>query len=481
MHAIVVGGGGATRELLRRLGEAWDVTVIESSEKRLNEIEEAKGIRTVHGDGTSRLILQRTGLDEADAVVAASNDDEVNLEVCRLALEAGVLRVVAVAVDPERLSSYRQMGVTAFSPDSLVSRRVELTLEHRRYSSMAFAEGRAEAIEFHLGHDAPVVGKALKEFHADHWIIGAILRKEELIIPHGDTVLQEGDRVTVVGLGAHFPEIVRAFTSGEARFPLDFGKQAAVILEIEEDLSGPVAEAAHFVRNSAADSLVLVHRDPESVQNSDMASGITSLLERAADVTEGVEVRHLPVRSSLSRVFPDLCKRESIGILVLRAPRDGLILGKLRTHRIILLARRTNVPVLIARGTYPYKSIMVPARRTPSGLAAERAAIDLARYMGADVTGMAVVDPTFIAGTGTPWKARKDIGWLKQEAAIQQVTVRGKIQRGNPVRSFLEAGAAADLVVLGAGEGAGRRFGVAITTHIARRSPKSVLLVPVRE
>jgi len=481
MKAIVVGAGGATRELLRMLGESWDVTVIESSEKRLNDIKEIKGIQTVHGDGTSRLTLQRSGLGDADAVVAASNDDEVNLEVCRLALQAGVLRVVAVAVHPERLQSYRQLGVTAFSPDSLVSRRVELSLEHRRYSSMAFADGRAEAIEFHLGHDAPVVGKALKEFHADHWIIGAILRKEELIIPHGDTVLQEGDRVTVVGLGAHFPEIVRTFTSGEARFPLDFGKQVAVILELEEDLAGPVAEAVHFVHNSAADSLLLVHRDPDSIQSSEMASNINTLIERASVAADGVEVRHLSVKTSPSRIFPDLCKRESVGVLVFRAPRDGPILGKLRTHKLTLLARRANVPVLIARGTYPYKNIIVPARQTPSGIAAERAAIDLARYMHADVTGMAIVDPTFIAGTGTPWKARKDIGWLKQEAAIQHVTIRGKIQRGNPVRSFLEAGAAADLLVLGVGEGAGRRFGVAITTHIARRSPKSVLLVPVRE
>jgi Trk K+ transport system NAD-binding subunit len=481
MKAIVVGAGGATRELLRRLGTAWDVTVIETSEQRLDDIKGIKGIQTVLGDGTSRLKLQRSGLAEADAVVAASNDDEVNLEVCRLAHEAGVLRVVAIAVHPERLPAYRQMGVTAFSPDSLVSRRVELSLEHRRYTSMAFADGRAEAIEFHLGHDAPILGKPLKEFHAEHWIIGAILRKEELIIPHGDTVLQAGDRVTVVGRGMHFSEIVRTFTYGEARFPLDFGKQVAVVLESEKDLIGPVAEAAHFVRDSAADSLLLIHRDPSTLHDSELAGNISSLLERASSATEGVEVRHFPVTKPPFRILPDICSRESIGVLVLRPPRDGPILGRFRAHRTIVLARQSRIPVLIARGTYPYKSIIVPARQTQSGLAAERAAIDLARYAHADVTGMAIVDPTFIAGTGAPWKARKDIGWLKQEAAMQHVTVRGKIERGNPVRSFLQSSAAADLLVLGAGEGSARRFGIAINTHIARRSRKSVLLVPVRE
>ena len=479
MKAIVVGAGGATRELLRRLGEAWMVTVIDTSERRLEGLRDLEGITAVVGDGTSRLTLERCGLSKADAVVATSNDDEVNLEVCRLALQAGVLRVVAIAASPEHLPSYRQIGVTAFSPASLVSRHVEMNLEHRRYTSMAFADGRAEAIEFQLGDDAPIVGKSLKELHAEHYIIGAILRDKELIIPHGDTVLQAGDRVTVVGLGVHFPEIVRAFTSGEARFPLDFGKHVAVALEFEKDLAGPVTEATHFVRNSGADSLLLIHRDPASLDDDETASNLKSLLEHAAEITAGVEVRHLPITASLSRVLLDLCRRESIGMLVLPSPRPGRIMGKIRAQRIVKLSRQIGIPVLVARGTNPYKNILVPARQTRSAKAAERAAIDLARYTHADLTGIAIVDPTFIAGDGVSDEARKAIGWLKQEASMQHVPVEGKIDRGNPVRSFLEAGVAADLLVLGSGKKSGRRFGVDITTHIMCHSQKSVLLVPV--
>ncbi|MBN2243582.1 MAG: NAD-binding protein [Acidobacteria bacterium] len=478
MKAIVVGAGGATRELLGRLGEAWTVTVIDTSGKKLEEIGEATPVSKVVGDGTSRLILERSGLSEADAVVAASSDDEANLEVCRLARQAGVLRVVAIASSPERLPSYRQIGVTAFSPDSLVSRHVELSLEHRRYTSMAFADGRAEAIEFQLGYDSPITGKALKEIHAEHFIIGAVLRGDALIIPHGDTVLQPGDRVTVVGLGVHFPEIVHTFTSGEARFPLDFGKQVGVVLEEEEDLDGPVAEAVYFVRNSAADSLLLIHRDPALLKDGEASSRLDALLERLNKVTEGVEVRRHAVAESPNRILPDICRQESIGMLVHPPPRPAPLVGKLRAQRLVLLARRAGVPVLVARSSHPYKNILVPARQTLSAKAAERAAIDLARYMHADLTGMAIVDPTFIAGEDTSEEARRSIGWLKQEAAMQHVAVRGKIRRGNPVRSFLDASAAADLVVLGAGKGAARPFEYAITTHIVYWARKSLLLVP---
>lgn len=481
MKAIVVGAGGATRELLRRLGEAWIVTVIETSESRLRELEAIKGIHTVLGDGSSRLILQRSGLEEADAVVAASNDDEVNLEICRLAKQAGVLRIAAIAISPERLDSYREIGVTAFSPESLVSRHLELSLEHRRYTSMAFADGRAEAIEFHLGHDSPIAGKALKQINAEHFIIGAVLRNDEVIIPHGDTVLQSGDRVTVVGLGVHFPEIIRTFTSGEARFPLDFGKQVGVILEEEEDLTGAVAEAAHFVRNSAADSLLLIHRDPALLRDGEASSRLSDLLEKVSKVTEGVEVRHLAVAEPPYRILADICRQENIGMLVHPPPRRGPVVGKLRAQKLVLLTKRACVPVLIARGSYPYRNILVPARQTLSAKTAERAAIDIARYMRADLTGMAIVDPTFIAGEDASDEARMAIGIFKQEAAMQQVAVQGKIRRGNPVRSFLEASAAADFLVLGAGKGVTRPFEYAITTHIIYWSQKSLLLVPVAE
>ena len=62
MKAIIVGAGGATRELLRRLGDSWTVTVIDVSEEQLQKLRETEGAHTVAGDGTSRLTLQRAGL-----------------------------------------------------------------------------------------------------------------------------------------------------------------------------------------------------------------------------------------------------------------------------------------------------------------------------------------------------------------------------------------------------------------------------------
>lgn len=480
MKAILVGAGGIARQLLRRLGERWVVTVVDKDGYRLEQAGGLRPFRAIEGDGTSRVVLKRAGLEQADAVVAATTDDERNLEVCRLAQEADIHRLVAVANDPERVADYREFGVDAISPDSLAARRIELNLETRRVSSMAFADGRAEAIEFRIAEDSPVRGKALKDLHAHSWIIGAVLRGHELIIPHGDTTLEAGDLVTVVGAGTDFAEMVRAFTSGRGRFPLDYGKRVAVALENEADLETAVAEAIQLVRGSRASSLLLVHRDPNGIREEGATARIRNLLELAGQLSEGIEIRTRVVDHRPSRALVSIPRGQSVGVVVVGGHRRAGVAKWRQTVRALSLARRTGRPVLLARGSHPYRKIVVPARRTTTARAAIRVGIDLARFSKAELHGVAVEDPLFISGPGAPLEARAAIGWLEEESAVHGVSVHGTIEHGNPVRVMQRFGEQADLVILGVAARRGRiapRLGIG--GFVARGLSKSVLLVPV--
>jgi len=482
MKLILVGAGGTARELLRRLGEIWDVTVVTPSGTDLRQADRARPFSRVEGDGSSRLTLVRAGLDEADAVVAAAADDEVNLEVCRLAREAGVARVIAVANDPEGVDDFRRIGVSAVQPASLSARRVEIELETRRVASMAFADGRAEAAEFRIKPDSLVCGRALRELHARSWIVGAILREGSLIIPHGDTVLRAGDLVTVVGAGTDFGEIVRTFTSGEGRFPLDFGKRVAVALGEERELGPAFAEAVHVCRNTKAASLVVVHRDPATLRDDSRAGAVEKLLSEAKTASMGVELRTRPVRNGPLRALAALPAAESVGLIVIHLTPGRGPLTWLRAGRAAALARRTGRPVLLARGSHPYRTILVPARRTPAGRAAARAAIDLASFVKAELVSPVVVDPVFLSGNDEVSTEKRVISWLQEEAAIQGVSVHGSVIRGNPVRTLRDQGERADLLVLGLGPRR-RRFtlGTGVAEFVAGGSSRSVLLVPSRE
>lgn len=479
MRAIVVGAGGTTRELLRRLGELWDVVVVDALEERL---ELAKGIRDFEalvGDGSSAVVLERAGLQQADALVASTEDDDVNLEALRIAKEAGVLRVVGVAFDPERLPDYRAIEVPVFAPDSLTARSVEVLLEPRRVTSTTFAQGKAEAIEFRVSPDSPVAGKRLLDLHAETWVIAAVLRGGKLIIPHGSTRLEAGDSVTVVGSAASFATIVKTFTTGESRFPLSYGRKVGVVLDGPDDLAVSVAEAISYVRNSQAEQLTVLHRDLESERDAAKADEIEELLAKLETQADTVDVELRPAAGSLSAGLVALASEESIGTIVVPAPEGGELLGRLRTAKVINDYGPAEVPVLLARGRHPYSSLLVPARRTSSGELAGRAGIDLARTSGATLNGVAVVPPSFVAGSEAAMAdARLAAAWLREEAAVQGVQVRRKLKRGNPVRVLAEFADGASLIVLPLPPLPASPARPGIVGHLVRRVRSSVLLVP---
>jgi len=476
---IIVGAGGTARELLQRLGKLWDsVVLVDTDEMRL---EAAAGLRDfvpVVGDGSSALVLRRAGLDDADALVAATFDDDVNLEAARIAHEAGLLRVLAVAADPARMADYRAIQVPAFAPYALAARRLEAAIDPRRVASTTFAEGRAEAIEFVISPDAAVRGKRLRDLHAETWVVAAVLRGGDLIVPHGETLLEAGDRVTVVGAASDYAALIKTFTAGESRFPYDFGHRAAVALDRAEDLAGPIAEAVNLVHGSTAESLIVLYPDPESERDGDRATEIDQLLERVAKIP-GIEIE-LRARTRPRHVaLLELIREESVGVVVVPAPGGGRIRGRTRVAKLINTYGPAGIPVLVSRGSHPYRRIIVPARRTVVGETAGRAAIDLAQVAGGEVHGVAVVAPVFAGGSSAALEdARRATAWLREEAAVQGVDVRRYLRRGNPIRVMEEMATGDGLLVIGMPDLPVSPWRLGVASHLVRRADCSVLLVP---
>ncbi|GAB4227039.1 MAG: hypothetical protein Kow0062_28930 [Acidobacteriota bacterium] len=144
--------------------------------------------------------------------------------------------------------------------------------------------------------------------------------------------------------------------------------------------------------------------------------------------------------------------------------------------------RRTRTPVLLARGSHPYRRIVVPARLSGAGRAAARAAIDLARFHRAPIEAIAITDPEFLSGGAAPLDARHAVAVLEEEAAVHGVPVHGTIDRGNPVHRLVAHATDGDLLVLGVPGPARRaRFRRELAGLMAGRWPQSALLVPAEE
>jgi nucleotide-binding universal stress UspA family protein len=322
-----------------------------------------------------------------------------------------------------------------------------------------------------------VRGIALRDLHAESWLVAAILRDNELIVPHGNAVLRTGDQVTVVGAAADFPLIVRTFTAGAARFPLDHGKRVAVVLNERSDLEGPVAEAINLTRNTQATSLLLVHERLEGITDDTHARDVEAMLVEADEMAAGVEVNRRPVSGPPTRALLSVIRDESAGVVVMPAPQHGW-LGRVRAVRALRTVARLGLPVLFSRATHPYQQLVTPARDTAAGAASARSAIDIAAYGKGEVSGVAVITPMFLTGADGEEEAVHALSRLREEAAVQGVPVHRTMRHGNPVRVLLELADDANLLVLGSALRAPTWLRPGITGHVLARSPISVLVVP---
>lgn len=469
MRLVIVGAGGTTRDLLGRLGERWDVAVVDSDEARLSQAADVREIFGVVGDGSSRVTLDRAGIDSADALVAAANDDEVNLEACRIALGQGLLRVAAAAADPERLSDYRQLGVDVFSPDRLAAHSIELELEPARVSAAPFAKGKAQALEFRITEDAPASGRPLQAMGAQRWLVAAVLRSGRLVVPHGDTVLHPGDLVTVVGAAADTSLITRAFTTAGSRFPIEFGHQVAVAASNRRDIELAVPESVNLVRNSAAESL-LVLRDSGGSGDS------AKLMEEVSDLAEGIDLRERPASGSSAASFSTVVGEESVGVVVVPIPRTGRAFARTTVARVLRSLHGVGRPVLFAAGLPTYGRIVVHASIAPSSRIVTRAATDLAAYSKTPVVGLGVIPTKLISGDDDQRSVVRALRRLREEAAALGVEVQRRLRRGSLQRALEEA-APESLVVL-PWPARGQHAAV---SHLIRAGTGSVLLIPTEE
>ena len=114
----MIGCGRVGSNVAKRLaGEGWDVTVIDERDEALQRLGAGWQGRFVVGHGMDTEVLLRAGMDEADAVVVATNGDNTNIVVAQVAQRRyGVETVVVRILDPLRAEFYAQRGMRTFCP-----------------------------------------------------------------------------------------------------------------------------------------------------------------------------------------------------------------------------------------------------------------------------------------------------------------------------------------------------------------------------
>jgi trk system potassium uptake protein TrkA len=177
----------------------------------------------VRADGTEQEVLKEEGLEEADAFLALTNDDEDNIIASLLARRLGVSKIVALVNRLNYLPMAQVLGVTTTVSPRLAAADgiLQFVRQGRVMSVTTFREEEAEAIELVASEGSRYSGKRLRDIRFPAGaIVGAIVRPGgEVVVPRGEEVISAGDRVIFFALESVVPELEKAFlaTSGRAR------------------------------------------------------------------------------------------------------------------------------------------------------------------------------------------------------------------------------------------------------------------------
>ena len=200
---VIVGGGNIglrLAEIIESHHAEIACKVIEASPARADLVAQRLHHAVVLcGDGRSRDTLLEAGVDGAGAIVAVTNDDDINILTSLLAKRLGCGRSLALVTrsDYEILTADIGIDVTINPRDTTVSSILGHIRRGRIRAVHTIRDGAAEVFEAEALETSPIVGQPLRELKAPGLVLGAVVRQGRVIAPRGDTVVRAGDRVII--------------------------------------------------------------------------------------------------------------------------------------------------------------------------------------------------------------------------------------------------------------------------------------------
>ena len=219
-RVIIAGGGNIGARLALALEPHYHVKLIDHNRQRCERLSEKVKSKTiiVNGSATDKELLLEANIENTDVFCALTNDDEVNVMSSMLAKQLGARKVMTLINKAQYVDLVQGQGIDiAISPSQTT---LGSLLTHVRRGDVAsvhsLRRGAAEAIEAIAHGDkntSKVVGLRLDQVNLPEGAtIGAIVRNNQVLIAHGDVVIESDDHVILFVLDKkRIPEVERLF------------------------------------------------------------------------------------------------------------------------------------------------------------------------------------------------------------------------------------------------------------------------------
>jgi len=208
MKIILVGGGKVGSALCSSLvADDHDVVLIEQNETVLNYMTRRFDIIGLAGNGADFAMLEAANVQDCDIFIAITQYDEVNMVAAVLAKKMGAKETIVRVRNPEYSNPYfKEKNILGFSlivnPELLAARAIANIIDFPNALSVErFAGGLVSLMEFIVRKDSNICQMSIADFRKKfgNVIVCAIERDHKLMIPSGNMILEDKDRIFVTG------------------------------------------------------------------------------------------------------------------------------------------------------------------------------------------------------------------------------------------------------------------------------------------
>lgn len=219
----MVGGRSKAKALAQSLlKKGFRVTVINKYLPDCEKLAENEKLTVIHGDGTKPYVLEDAGAGNMEIAIALTPRDEDNLVICELCKKKfRVNKTLSLLSDPQKTDFFYKMGV-----DSVVCAISAVTsiIEQQAFmeemaKAIPIGEGRVQLLEVPITETDPAAQKQVWEIALPkEVIIGCILRRDQTLIPRGDTRILAGDILVLLSGNEQEEIAILELKGGEAKW-----------------------------------------------------------------------------------------------------------------------------------------------------------------------------------------------------------------------------------------------------------------------
>jgi NhaP-type Na+/H+ or K+/H+ antiporter len=215
MRTIIIGGGRVGRALATQLEDRDEFVIIVDNDETQCRIAREAGFRVVEGNGTDDETLERAGIEDTKAVIAATDSDDINLLVCQTAKTKFDVESLYTRVhQPENVDTFESLGVTAVNDAQATAYALDNEIERPAMADWMNDIGDGhDIIEVEVTSEE-LSGKSIQEVNdaiPGGCLIAEVGRGSDAHVPDAADVLEQGDHITLLGDADAVEKAVRRF------------------------------------------------------------------------------------------------------------------------------------------------------------------------------------------------------------------------------------------------------------------------------